>query len=78
MKPGHPLVAVVFVVIIAAVCFGWRVGGDAVHRGVEQTSSLLGHQQGRGVLNTSAFLNIVHLKETGHTHTHTCKTQSTR
>lgn len=62
-KQGHPLVVVVFIlVIVATVHFGRGVGDDTVRRGVEQTSSLLGHQQGGGVLDAAAFLHIVHLR----------------
>lgn len=65
-KQGHPLVVVVVVlIIVAAVHFGWGVGDDTVRRGVEQTGSLLWYQQGRGVLNTVAFLHIVHLQQAG-------------
>lgn len=63
---GHLLIVVVFIlVIVAAVQLGGGVGDDTVGRGVEQASSLLGHQQGRGVLNAAAFLHIVHLRWAG-------------
>lgn len=62
-KQGHPLVVVIFIlVIVASVHFSRGVGDDTVRRGVEQTSSLLGHQQGGGVLDAAAFLHIVHLQ----------------
>lgn len=65
-KQGHPLIGVVVILVtVAAVHFGWGVGDDTVWRGVEQTGSLLRHQQGRGVLNTAAFLHIVHLQQAG-------------
>lgn len=63
---GHPLVVVVVIlIVVAAVHFGWGVGDDTVGGGVEQPGSLLGHQQGRGIVNTAAFLNIVHLEQAG-------------
>ena len=65
-KQGHPLIVVAVVLIIrAAVHFNWWVGDDTVGRGVEQPSSLFWHQQGRSVLNTAAFLHIVHLQQAG-------------
>lgn len=65
-KQGHPLVVVVVIlIVVAAVHFGWGVGDYAVRGGVELAGSLLGHQQGRGIMNTAAFLNIVHLKQAG-------------
>lgn len=63
---GHLLIVVVFIlVIVAAVHLGGGVGDDTVGRGVEQAGSLLGHQQGGGVLNAAAFLHIVHLRRAG-------------
>lgn len=63
---GHLLIVVVLLlVIVAAVHLGGGVGDDTVGRGVEQAGSLLGHQQGGGVLNAAAFLHIVHLRRAG-------------
>lgn len=65
-KVNHLLVVVVRIVIVgAALHLGWGVGDDAVNWGVKRPASLLWHQQGRGILNTPAFLHIVHLQQDG-------------
>lgn len=52
-------------VVGAAVHFGRGVGDDAISWRIEKPTSLLWHQQGRGILSTAAFLHIVHLHQAG-------------
>lgn len=75
---GHLLI-VFILVIVAAVHLGGGVGDDTVGRCVEQACSLLGHQQGGGVLNAAAFLHIVHLRRAGRDRgEHTQQTQTNK
>lgn len=65
-KVNHLLVVVVRIVVVgAALHLGRGVGDDAVNWGVKRPACLLWHQQGRAILNTPAFLHIVHLQQDG-------------